>query len=69
MYRAMATYDNHISLGEGRLRRRRNGRRKPIDYVVHEEARHERMYLSEWLHELPVQHGKIKPLSLRLRQR
>jgi hypothetical protein len=63
----MPQYDDHITPGETPIRQRRNGRKQPIDYVAIEEARHERTYLSEWLHDKPIQHDKVKPLALRLR--
>lgn len=61
---AMVSYDDHPNTTELRLRKRRNRRSAPIDYIAHEERRHERTNLSQWLCE-PVRDNKIKPLRLR----
>jgi hypothetical protein len=60
----MSPYGDHIGTGELRLRRKREGRKTPIDHVAIEEQRHERLHLSEWLNE-PIRDSKIKPLRLR----
>lgn len=60
----MAQYDEYISNGELRHRRKRHDRCSPIDYIAIEERRYERIHLVKWISE-PVRHHKIKPLRLR----